>query len=545
MIDELHIRDLALIDEVWLELGPGLTVLSGETGAGKTVMLSALKLLMGERADSSAVRYGAEEALVEARLTRRSPDHEGELVVARRVSAGGRSRCMLDGAMATVSNLEDAVGSAIDLHGQHEHQRLLRPSTHVDYLDAYGGTDIVVAAEEYRTARGAHQAAVAELQRIRETLCRSSEELAVNRLILAEIDRVDPKPNEDEELSSLLPAMQNAELIAKAADGAREVLAGTGGAVDLVGEAVAGLDKVVGHRADLAPLVSSLREALAIVGDVADSLRAPAEPSRYDEAELDRVLARLAALDGLKKRFGPTLDVVLERRAALAGATEVVESGSEALERAEADVASAKRALESSAHELNGVRTRAASAFRAAVLDQAQGLELGSANFEVSIELLPFERWTTVGPSAVEFMYAPAVEIPPRPLAKIASGGEISRVMLALKSVLGSVDADPAETLVFDEIDAGIGGSTATAIGERLARLARTHQVIVVTHLAQVAAFADAHFVVRKVEEAGRTSTIVVPVEGDARVAEIARMLSGEQTDVALEHARALLVTDR
>lgn len=536
MIDELHIRDLALIDEVWLEFGPGLTVLTGETGAGKTVLLSALKLLMGERADSGAVRHGADEAFVEARF---SPSVADELVVGRRVSAAGRSRCALNGAMATVTNLEDAVGPLIDLHGQHEHQALLRPATHVTYLDAFASDTIAPALNSYRAAREEYLTATAEVERIQSTLARSAEELEVNRLILAEIDRIDPKPGEDEQLQATVPAMQNAEAIASAIGAARHALAGDGGANDSVGEALTSLRKVAEHLDSLGDVVDALDGVLATIDDATAALRSTASAVTYDADELDRVLSRLATLDGLKKRFGPSLEVVLERRDSLRATSDVVASGDDALERAREAAIRAEEEYRSAAETLRGERSEAAHAFRAAVLAEMAGLELGKVDFTVSSEDLPFERWTTSGSSVIEFRYSPAVGVPPKSLVKIASGGEISRVMLALKSALGA--GDPADTLVFDEVDAGIGGATATAVGERLARLARQRQVVVVTHLAQVAAFADAHYVVRKVEDGGATFTAVVPVEGDDRTREIARMLSGDDSAVAIEHARELL----
>lgn len=536
MIDELHIRDLALIDEVWLELGPGLTVLTGETGAGKTVLLSALKLLMGERADSGAVRHGSDEAFVEARF---SPSDGDELVVSRRVTSGGRSRCALNGEMATVTNLEETVGPLVDLHGQHEHQALLRPSTHVRYLDAYGEDEISPLLRAYEHARSGYFAASAEVERILATLARSAEELEVNRLILAEIDRVDPRRGEDDELQSLVPALQNAEAIASAVGAARSSLTGEGGATDSLGAALVSLRKVAPHLEVLSQAVDELGAVLSAVEESSVGLREAAAGVVYDADELDRTLSRLAALDGLKKRFGPTLDVVIDRRESLRATSEVVESGDEALSRARGEADRAERAYRDAAQALDSARSAVALRFGAAVLEEMRGLELGNVAFEVTLRPLDFGSWTGSGPSSVEFMYSPAAGVPTKPLVRIASGGEISRVMLALKSALGA--GDPTDTLVFDEVDAGIGGATATAVGERLAALAQRRQVIVVTHLAQVAAYADTHYVVRKVESEDATFTAVIPVEGDDRTREVARMLSGETSAVALEHARVLL----
>lgn len=544
MLAELHIRDLALIDEVWLEFGPGLTVLSGETGAGKTVLLSALQLLMGQRADAGSVRYASDEALVEGRFLRTAP-HEEELVVARRVSAAGRSRCALNGAMATVGQLEESVGPLVDLHGQHEHQSLLRTASHVGYLDALGGVEVASTHAEYLAALEAYREAVSRRDHLVEQLARSADEIAYNRTVLAEIDRVDPLPGEDEQLEAALPALQNAEALAAAADAARGALTGAGGAVDTVGEAIRALNKVSALAPEFGSLSEALASALAALDESAITLRTLADPARTDGAELDRVMARLTSLDGLKKRFGPTLDIVLERRAALAATASIIEGGDDALAEANRQVEHSLESLKAAAVALTVQRRRIADLFCVAVQDEMRGLALGTASVEVDIQPLPTDRWSASGPDVVEFLYSPAADVPARSLARIASGGEISRVMLALRSVLGAASPDQAETLVFDEVDAGIGGATATAVGERLAQLARSRQVVVVTHLAQVAAYADAHYVVRKVQAAGRTETVVVPVEGQERVAEVARMLSGTSDEVALEHARTLIASTR
>lgn len=534
MLEELHIANLALIDDVTLEFGPGLTVLTGETGAGKTVLLSALKLLIGDRADASAVRHGAEEALVEARFA--TPD---ELVVSRRIAQGGRSKATLNGAMATVANLTETVGPSVDLHGQHEHQALVRPATHVGYLDRFGGSRIDEPLRSYRAARTSYLAADEQVRAVRESLDRSAEELEVNRLILAEIDRVDPQPGEDDGLREALPAMRHAEEIAEATAAARDALQGDGGAADSLAAAVATLERVSAHVPAIAATLDELRQAQVTLDEGVLSLREVARATTFDNAELERAQSRLAALDGLTKRFGPSLGAVIERRERLRATTELVESGGDALERAEQELARTRAELGVAAAALARARAEVAREFTAQVLAECAGLELGNIGFNVSFDDLPEARWGSGGSQAIEFMYSPAPEVPARPLAKIASGGEISRVMLALKTVLGPADA--AATLVFDEVDAGIGGATGTAIGERLARLAERHQVIVVTHLAQVASFAHDHLVVRKVLDHGRTATVVEPVRGAARTAEVARMLSGATSDTALEHARELI----
>lgn len=534
MLEELHVRDLALIEESWLVFGRGMTVLTGETGAGKTVLLSALKLLMGERADSTAVRAGAPEALVEGRF-----DGPSETIVQRRVGADGRSRCVLDGDMATVGALAERVGPLVDLHGQHDHQALLSSSTHVGYLDRWAGEDAVSALSRYASGRSAWASAVSELKSVRERLDRSRSDAESLRIALDEIERTAPRPGEDDELEASLPALRHAEKLAEAAGEVAARLRGDGAALDIVSEAVAALDRCEGIDPSLDAIAGQLREVQILLDEVGRSAREYRDGVEHDSAALDRAQGRLSALAALKRRFGPTLDDVLATADSARERLLEVDDSERVLAAAVESEERARDALEHAAGELAAVRARCAPAFVEALGEAVQGLAMDGARFEVAFTDLPFDAWPAAGSQRVEFLYAPAPGQPARPLSRIASGGEMSRVMLALKSVLGA--ADEVGTLVFDEVDAGVGGATATAVGARLASLARTHQVIVVTHLAQVAAHADAHLVVRKTVGEGSASTTVVPVEGEDRVREIARMLSGSVSDAGLDHARELL----
>lgn len=535
MLEELHVRDLALIEESWIEFGPGMTALTGETGAGKTVLLGALQLLLGDRADSSAVRSGAAEALVEGRFS----TTDREVIARRRVGADGRSKCTLDGEMATVGALAETVGPLVDLHGQHDHQALLAQATHVGYLDRWAGAPVTEALARYRTERDAWRAAVEARDALAARISAAREGAEALRFLVAEVDAVDPVPGEDESLEARLPALTHAEKLSRAAGEAVSLLRGEGGALDRIGQASEALGRVSGIDPALDDIAARMSEAQALIDDCGQSARVYRDSVEHDPAALDAVLARLGVLSGLAKRFGPSLEDVLRRRdearEALAGAEDSVA----AMAAADREVEVAAGRLREAAEELSAIRRGAAPAFTDALSAAVADLEMPGARFEVAFTELGFESWTAVGSERVEFLYAPAPSQAPKALARIASGGEMSRVMLALKSVLGS--ADTVGTLVFDEVDAGIGGATATAVGQRLAELARTHQVIVVTHLAQVAACADAHYVVRKLVDGDAASTTVAPVEAQARVNEIARMLSGNESEASIAHARELL----
>lgn len=540
MIEELHVRDLALIENAWLGLGPGMTVLTGETGAGKTVLLGALKLLLGERADATSVRSGAAEAVVDGRLTTRDG---AEMLIKRRVSADGRSRCSIDGEMATVGSLADRVGPLIDLHGQHDHQILLSSGVHLSYLDRWAGQPVAEALAEYREVRGRWADARNELDSIDRRIEEASRDASRLKFTVQEIGRVAPVPGEDDELEAALPALRNAEALAASAGAVAQLLRGDGGALDNVGAASDALSRLAGTDPRLDELGERLKGIAAQIDDLGMSARSYRDSVESDPAALERASDRLAALAGLKRSYGPTLQVVIETEREALASLEALEHGEESRADAAAVLAQLTTELEAAGAALMAARRDAIPGFVAALSSAVADLAMPSARFEVEVRETEFASWTADGPARVEFLYAPAPGQPARPLARIASGGEISRVMLALKSVLGN--ADTVETLVFDEVDAGIGGATGTAVGARLAQLARTHQVVVVTHLAQVAAFADAHLVVRKLDDDDGATTVVTPLEGPDKVAEIARMLSGNSSATALAHAEELIAAAR
>jgi len=535
VLEELHVADLALIEDVWLEFEPGLTVLTGETGAGKTVVVEALKLLLGERADPGMVRAGSDGALVEGRFT----TSEGDRTAKRRISAEGRSKCYLDGEMATVAALAGAFGGMVDLHGQHDHQALLSPASHCAYLDRFIGEEARAALESYREALASAQQAAAERDELAEALRDRDRRADLLQYQVDEIDALSPQAGEDDALEARLPMLRHGERLAEAASTAFARLRDDDGAGDALAEASASLNHVAGLDPELDALAERLADAVAAISDVGSDLRRYGERIEYDPVALNDAEARLAALSTLKRKYGPTLADVLAARESAAATLEALTSGEAGLRRAEERVATAEGLLSASAERLGAVREAAAPGFAEQLALAAADLAMPSAAFEVELAGLPRAAWGQDGHQRVEFLFSANRGEPLRPLARIASGGEVSRVMLALKSVLGAADVVPV--LVFDEIDVGIGGATALAVGRRLSALAARHQVLVVTHLAQVAAFADHHLVVEKSQSDARTVTVVRPVSGDGRVAEIARMLSGSDSETGLAHARELL----
>ncbi|MGB4593886.1 MAG: DNA repair protein RecN [Coriobacteriia bacterium] len=539
VLAELHVKDLALVEDVWLEFGDGLTVLTGETGAGKTVLVGALKLLLGDRADTTLVRSGADEALVEGRFV---IDGQ-ERLVRRRMGADGRSRCTIDGEMATVTALGELLSGVVDLHGQHEHQALLSVARHAGYLDRYAGAAAVEAKAAYRASLRTVADARAALEALEGSLADRDRRVDYLRFQISDIDSVSPKPGEDVELEALLPRLRHADKLTGAAAGAWAALRDDEAASDYVARAVSALHAVAGLD-DILDGMSGELEALSLqLDELGSRLREYAESVEHDPHALDAAETRLAALTTLKRKYGTSLDDVIAVRSSAALELETLDAGEAGLEAARARTAAAEATLRRDAEHLSEVRRNAIPDFASELAAAANDLALPGAVFDVSVTKIPFASWTGEGPERIEFLFSSGAGEAPRPLAKIASGGEISRVMLALKDVLGGADKTPV--LVFDEVDAGIGGATALAVGRRLASLAKSHQVLVVTHLAQVAAYADRQVVVSKESRNGRSVTGAVAVEAEERVLEIARMLSGGTSQAGVEHARELLESVR
>lgn len=539
MIDEIRVENLALIREASLVPCSGLTVLTGETGAGKTALLSALKLLMGERADASNVREGEAGLVVEGRFFKGADDPEGFGVV-RSVSADGRSRVKIDGSISSVRELATRVGSMIDLCGQHEHQSLLDSANHVRMVDSWAADTIAPILDDYRAKLHVARAAAAELARVTEASRSKGALLDEARFTVERISEVDPRLGEYEELEELLPRAEHAEALASAANDAQSLLSEENAALDSLNGAIAELQRMAGVDKKLSEFADSLAEASILIEDAAADLRRYRDSVDFDPEELARQQDRFAQLKGLLRQYGPTMDDVFARLESSKELLSLVDDAEERVKRARIELDAAESDLVQAARALMKARSVAGPRFCREVVRQMARLEMGGAEVLWDERELPRERWTDSGPSNCELLYRSGSGLTPRPLKRIASGGELSRVLLAAKVVMGS--ADHAGTLVFDEVDAGVGGATARSLATVLADLAKTHQVIVVTHLAQVAVVADAHYVVRKADTgSGIPETSLVPVEGDERVAEIARMLSGDSSPESLAHARAML----
>ncbi len=545
MIDEIRVRDLALIKEAALAPSPRLTVISGETGAGKTALISACKLIIGARADSSLVRQGSGAAEVSGRLfagsaaagTGEGPDGDDELVVCRKVGADGRSRATLNGAMASATELARTIGPLIELCGQHEFQTLLKPAGHGRILDTWS-CEAGDAAAAYRMAFERHAEAAAALEAVRARASASHTQLDEARFTLQHIEGVNPGPGEYEEVREYLSRAEHAETLARNSHGAAAALSDEGGALDALNSAIALLDEAARVDEELAPYAASLRETCFVVEDVARDMAGYCDNIDFDSASLAHAQERMGALQGLMRSFGPSMNEVFARWEEASALASLVDDADEQIQAAEEKLAEAEEGLQAAARAYADARRSAAPAFAKAVSAVMARLDMGSAELICTVEALDRDQWSRSGPDTVTFEFRPGKSMQPRPLARIASGGEIGRVMLAVKVVLGAKDG--TETLVFDEVDAGVGGSTANALAGVLAEVAESHQVIVITHLAQVAVMADAHYTVEKTG-GDAPETLLREVSGEERVREVARLLSGSATETSLAHAREML----
>ena len=568
MLLELQIKDFALVEEAELKFEEGFNVLSGETGAGKSIIIGAVTLLLGGRASSEHIRTGADEAVIhgvfavpEGSAARRAIEDLGIdigdddlVVISRTISRSGRNQCRVNGRPVTQGMLSSIGEHLVDIHGQHEHQSLLRVGRHIEFLDEFAGADALKLREQVRS----HHDRLLELER-RLAALRSGERERAQRLDLLEfqareIDAARLSPGEDVWLARDRAVLAAADQLYAHAGAAYAALRGSEadvtGASDAIAAAISEIEAILKVDDSVKGAMELLQSALAACEEAARAIRVYRDGIEVDPARLAQIEERLSAIQRLKRKYGDTVDEVLEYRRRIGEELEKAASSEEEIARIEDEVARVRASLGALSASLHGVRVRAARALEEQVKAELADLNMGSSVFCVSFSAkedpqgVPVgDRLLAVGPNgtdAVEFLLSANPGEPAKPLARIASGGEISRVMLALKSILASVDE--VGTLIFDEIDAGIGGRTATAVGEKLAATSRMRQVVCVTHLAQIASMADIHYAISKVEKDGRTRTVVERLEGEARVAEIARMLGGaELTPTTFKHAREML----
>jgi len=559
MLRELRIENLLLIERAELRLGEGLNAITGETGAGKTVLAHSLDLLMGGKARPQIVRPGAAEAWVEgvfdlpeglleepemAELAERLPEDAEEVVLGRRVSAAGRTSAFVAGRAASASDLKLLGGRLLAFYGQHEHRKLTLASAQAEILDGFVGAEHLETRRRYREAHGECGRLAAELAELRAKDGSRERDLDLFRYELSEIEEVAPDPAERAELGVERERLRHAEGLREAAAGAHAGIAGVeedgGGAAGALAQAEGLLGGVAGLDSELDSLTERLGGLATELADVASGLRDYTEGLEADPGRLMAVEERLDALDRLERKHGGSVESVLAHAERCREEIARLEGAGERGAESEAALAEAERLRRELGDKLSRGRARAAGPLQRRVAAELEGLAMPGATLEVVLEPHP-DGFGAGGRETVELRIAPNPGIEAAPLRDAASGGELSRVMLALT---GLGEGAGAKTLVFDEIDAGVGGNTARIVGERLRALGEGRQVICITHLPQVASLADSHFRLEKDVGGDRATATVQRLEGEEIVAEVRRMLGGERSDeAATRHARELLAT--
>jgi DNA repair protein RecN (Recombination protein N) len=553
---ELRIENLLLIERAELRFGEGLNAITGETGAGKTVLAHSLDLLMGGKARPQIVRPGAEEAWVEgtlaipkgffdepelAELRERVPEDAKEIVLGRRIGVSGRTSAFVAGRAASAADLRALGSRLLAFYGQHEHRKLTLSGAQLEILDGFAGEAQLALRSRYRAAHGEANAVARELAELREREGARERDLDLLRFELAEIDAAGPDAAEERELSLERERLRHAEGLREAAARALGAIAGEdedgGGAGSALAAADGGLGAVEGVDSALDAVTERLRAAAVELGDVASDLRSYLDGLEADPERLEAVEERLTALDRLKRKHGGTVEAVIEHADRCRAEIARLENAEEVAGELERRLAAMEAERAEHAAKLSTARAKAATGLSKRVATDLAELAMDGARLEVVLEPHP-DGFGASGAELVEFHIATNPGMPLSPLKDAASGGELSRIMLALTGLA----AGGRETLVFDEIDAGIGGTTARAVGERLRELAEGRQVICITHLPQVASLAGTHFTIAKHAADGATTATVERVTGDELVAEIVRMLGAERGDTAASrHAKDLL----
>ena len=555
MIEQIHIRDLGVIREAQLDLGPGLTVLTGETGAGKTMVLNALGLLLGSRSDASAVRKGQEQAFVEGRwlLPKEALDRitaagieieDGELLVSRSISSEGRSKATVSGRSVPVGVLTEIGEHLVVVHGQSDQIRLKSATAQREALDQFAGASLAALTDKYSEIYSAWKMAANRLQVLTTESSSRAREADDIRAAVEELTKLDPKSGEDAELSELAERLTHLEELRIAAAAAHEELSSdsfddSSDALTAIGKARRALEQVSNHDPELEKLAEQLKEIGFSLNETAASISSYIAGLDNDGAsELEKIQSRRAELSSAMRKYGPTLDEVIAYLETAGSRLLDLDSSDEAIASLTIEEQQLSKQAHDLAEQISSIRTKAAAELSAAVTAELSALAMTGASLDASVTRLG--ELTAHGYDQVALLLSAYPGAEPRPIGKGASGGELSRIMLAIEVVLAKSELAP--TFIFDEVDAGVGGAAASEVGKRLAMLARNAQVIVVTHLPQVAAFASRHLRVLKSSTAEFTATDIVRLEGEQVVEELARMLSGlSESESGRSHAKELL----
>lgn len=553
MLLSLTITNIALIDRLTIELNAGLNVLSGETGAGKSLIIDSLALLLGEKADKTLISYGENFASVEAvfeteneevlkKLEEFGLERENTIVISRKLTLDGKNECRVNGKAFTLSMLKAITSPLMDLHGQFQHQELLKQSIQLKTLDGFGGEGVRQAYERYYQIFGEYKRVKRELAKFNFDSRDREKMIDLYSYQINEIEEANFAVGEEQSLKEFRMRVLNQEKIITSLERISNFFSGAGEAMGLK-ELLLRCDrefseilKYMPEQEDLSKRISSLRYELEDIEETIEDLKGKLD---FDEFSAKQNEERLDLLSSLKKKYGDSIEEINEYLANIKAQYDTLVNSAEIVEKLEKQSEQLKESLIEASNNLTLERKRAAEGFEKCVTEELKELSMKSAQFVIKFERADIDSCDESGFDRIEFMFTANAGQPAKPLSKVASGGEISRFMLAVKNI--TADTDKIETMIFDEIDTGISGDTANALAQKLAKIGKGHQVICVTHLAQVASFGSTHFFISKSEQDGKTKTSLKLLSGEDRVTEIARLIGGNISDFSLNHARLML----
>ena len=554
MLSELSIKNFAIIESLSLSFTNGLTVLTGETGAGKSIIIDAIGLLVGGRGSAEFVRHGAKKAEIEGlfqfenikehpsyeKARQFGIDVEDEMLILRReIFHTGKSVCRINGKLVTISVLREIGSTLVDIHGQHEHQELMDETRHLPLLDHFGGEEIAEALKSYESIYRSYQRILKSLRELTENEQQMAHRLDLLSFQLDEIEKAQLTPGEDDKLLEEKNRLQNFHKIYEALQVAYSSLQGEHAGLDWLGHAMSNLQEAGELDSSYQNLAETVANCFYVLEDAAREIRNELDLLEFDPARLDEIEDRLAEINRLKRKYGKTIDEILEYAATIEEELETLKNKEFHIDKLEKELSSCKEELSLAAKELSEIRQKHAARLTDLIHKELKDLYMDKTVFDVMFTS-DYEQFNPSGSDQVEFYISTNPGEPLKPLSKIASGGELSRIMLALKSIFSKHQG--ITSIIFDEVDTGVGGRVAQAIGEKIYRLSVHSQVLCITHLPQVAAMADNHYYIAKKVAGGRTVTSVQELDETERITEIARMISGaEITAITKEHAGELL----
>ncbi len=555
MLNEISIKNFAIIEHLEVTFEEGLTVLTGETGAGKSIIIDAVQLLAGGRGSQDFIRHGANRTELEGLFTIEKPDHpvfqtlrqfgiepaeEGALILRRDINANGKSVCRINGKMVTIAIMREVGAHMIDIHGQHENQELMHEKSHIHLLDQFAGKKMAQAYANYSELYGHYWKLKKKLDTADENEQQVAQRIDLYSFQLKEINEAALEIGEEEQLEEEKRKLQNFNRLFDRLNRAYESISEDSRALDWVGSAMSELEDAADVDADLKPRYETVADSFYALQDTAHELKNLIDELEFDPARLDIVEERLALLLSLKRKYGKTIEDILIYRDKIAEDLERLTNRDERLQEEQHKMVQIVKDLEIEAEELSIIRRGAAKQLETAIMNQLDQLHMGKASFKVMIERKSSAVFDSTGIDDVAFHISTNVGEPLKPLVKVASGGELSRLMLALKTIFSKHQG--VTSIIFDEVDTGVSGRVAQAIAEKIAMIASHSQVLCISHLPQVAAMADQHYLIKKEVKVDRTTTMIEHVHDAERTTELSRMLSGaETTPLTMKHAEELL----